>query len=48
MASIFFVDAVAACVIAYGRRDNDDLKKYKCALGDAIHEIARQAGVPFI
>ncbi len=43
---IFFVDAVSACVISYGRSDNDDLLTCKQALERAIHEIACEAGVP--
>lgn len=46
IASTFFVDAVAACVIAHGRTNNDDLQGCKCALGQAVSQIARAAGVP--
>jgi len=46
IASTFFVDAAAACVIAYGRPLNDDLQKQKSALSQAVHSIAKEAGVP--
>jgi hypothetical protein len=46
ISSIFFVDAVAACVIAHGRPVNDDLLDCKRALEKAVHEVAREAGVP--
>jgi len=45
---MFFVDAVAACVIAHGRSTNNDLQDCKNALGKAINEIARDAGVPLL
>jgi hypothetical protein len=46
IASMFFVDAVAACVISYGRESNEDLLNCKCSLGKAVDSIAREAGVP--
>ncbi|PXF31012.1 hypothetical protein WH50_12295 [Pokkaliibacter plantistimulans] len=46
IASTFFVDAVAACVMAYGRQDNGDLRKQKSSLEQAIQSIAKAAGVP--
>ncbi len=46
LSSTFFVDAVAACVISFGRSTNDDLLECKRALGKAVNEIAREAGVP--
>lgn len=46
IASSFFVDAVAACVIVHGRMNNDDLQDCKRALGKAVKQIARAAGVP--
>lgn len=46
ISSTFYVDAVAACVISYGRSVNDDLLGCKHALERAVHEIAREAGVP--
>jgi len=47
ISSTFFVDAVAACVISYGRSLNDDLLDCRLALEKSVHEIAREAGVPF-
>jgi hypothetical protein len=46
IASMFFVDAVAACVISYGRASNDDLHGCKRSLAEAVNKIAREAGVP--
>lgn len=46
ISSMFFVDAVAACVIQQGRDNNDDLKTCKFNLSRAVHEIGREAGVP--
>tara|TARA_Y100000815_G_scaffold107380_1_gene96034 strand:+ start:1447 stop:2313 length:867 start_codon:yes stop_codon:yes gene_type:complete len=46
IASTFFVDAVAACVIGYGRSNNDDLQKLKQSLARSVQEIAKEAGVP--
>jgi hypothetical protein len=46
IASSFFLDAVAATVIAYGRSENADLRASKDALATAVHEIAKKAGVP--
>lgn len=46
IASSFFVDAVAACVIGYGRSNNDDLQEIKRSLARSVHEIAKEAGVP--
>lgn len=46
ISSIFFVDAVAACVISYGRANNNDLLGSKKSLGEAVHKIAGAAGVP--
>lgn len=46
MASKFFVEAVAACVISHGRKNNDDLQEHRRKLAQAIHEIASKAGVP--
>ncbi len=46
ISSRFFVDAVAACVISHGRSVNDDLLDCKRALEKAVHEVAREAGVP--
>lgn len=42
----FFVDAVIACVQSYGRTGNHDLRGCNAALERAVHEIAREAGVP--
>lgn len=46
IASIFFVDAAAACVIAYGRLCNEDLQSHKRFLAQAVQSIAKEAGVP--
>lgn len=46
IACTFFVDAVAASVIAHGRTNNEDLQGCKRALGQAVSQIARAAGVP--
>lgn len=46
IASTFFIDAVAASVIAYGRKENTDLRSCKESLAKAVAEIAKQAGVP--
>lgn len=46
IASTFFVDAAAACVIGYGRSNNDDLQRLKKSLAQSVHEIAKEAGVP--
>lgn len=46
IASTFFVDAAAACVIGYGRSNNDDLQKLKQSLARSVQEIAKEAGVP--
>ncbi len=43
---MFFVDAVAASVVSYGRSVNNDLKDQKLKLVKAVQEIARDAGVP--
>lgn len=42
----FYVEAVAACVIAYGRTGNEDLSKLRQALAKGVHDIAKAAGVP--
>lgn len=46
IACTFFIDAVAASVIAYGRAENSDLQACKKSLAKAVAEIAKQAGVP--
>ena len=46
IASSFFVDAVAACVIVHGRTNNEDLQDCKRALSQSVKQIARAAGVP--
>ena len=46
IASTYFVDAAAACVIGYGRKNNDDLQQIKQSLARSVHEIAKEAGVP--
>ncbi|MNJ57585.1 hypothetical protein D3C77_531790 [compost metagenome] len=46
IASTFFVDAAAACVIGFGRKNNDDLQQIKQSLARSVHEIAKEAGVP--
>lgn len=46
IASMFFIDAVAACAIAYKRLNNDDLRECKNTLAMAVNKIARKAGVP--
>ncbi|EPW8877469.1 DUF5677 domain-containing protein [Pseudomonas aeruginosa] len=46
IASTYFVDAAAACVIAYGRKNNDDLQQIKQSLARSVHDIAKEAGVP--
>ena len=46
IACTFFIDAVASCVIAYGRLENADLQACKDSLTKAVAEIAKQAGVP--
>lgn len=48
IASTFFVDAVAACVISHGRSKNDDLLDCKRALEKAVREVAHEAGVPLL
>lgn len=47
IASTFFVEAVASCVISYGRLNNEDLRECTHALAEAVHGVARDAGVPF-
>lgn len=46
IAATFFVDAAAACVIANGRADNEDLKACKTALVKAAEEVSTKAGIP--
>jgi hypothetical protein len=46
IASRFFVEAAASCVISYGRANNEDLQNARRDLGKAVHDIARDAGVP--
>lgn len=46
IASSFFVDAVAACVIVHGRMTNEDLQENKRALVQSVKQIASAAGVP--
>jgi hypothetical protein len=48
IASTFFVDAVAACVIAHGRSDNNDIATCARSLWKSVGEIGRAAGVPDI
>ena len=43
---MFFVEAIVACVIAYGRQDNDDLSIIRRGLANAVHELSKAAGVP--
>ncbi|EPJ2922918.1 DUF5677 domain-containing protein [Pseudomonas aeruginosa] len=43
---VFFVEAVASCVIGYGRRDNEDLQALRRGLAKGVHELAEAAGVP--
>lgn len=45
---MFFVEAVAACVIAYGRSDNEDLQTLRRRLVSGVRELAEAAGVPQI
>lgn len=42
----FYVDAIAACLMAYQRQDNDDLKSLRERLVKGVHELAKAAGVP--
>lgn len=42
----FFVDAVAACLMAYQRQDNNDLKSLRERLVNGAHKLAKSAGVP--
>jgi hypothetical protein len=42
----FFIDAVTAAVVAYGRMEKNDLHACQERLAKAIHNIAREAGVP--
>lgn len=46
IAATFFIDAAAACVIAHGRKKNDDLNECKLSLTKAVLEISKKAGVP--
>ncbi len=46
IACTFFIDAITASVIAYGRLENADLRACKDSLVKAVAEIAKQAGVP--
>lgn len=46
IASAFFVDAAAACVIGYGRSSNEDLQNLKRSLARSVQEISKEAGVP--
>ena len=46
IAATFFIDAAAACVIAHGRTENDDLMACKLSLTKAVMEISKKAGVP--
>lgn len=46
IASTFFVDAIIACVISYGRINNEDLAMCQRSLWKSIGEIAKEAGVP--
>jgi hypothetical protein len=46
IAATFFVDAAAACVIANGRTNNDDLLNCKRELSKAAVELSGKAGVP--
>jgi len=45
---MFFVEAIAACVIAYGRSDNEDLQTLRRRLVSGVRELAEAAGVPQI
>lgn len=42
----FFVEAVAACVIAYNRSANEDLQALRRELAEGVRELAVAAGVP--
>ena len=42
----FFVEAIAACVIAYGRQDNEDLSSIRRVLAKGVHELSKSAGIP--
>lgn len=42
----FYVEAVAACLIAYERPDNEDLQVLRGKLVKAVHELTKAAGVP--
>lgn len=46
IAGTFFVDAVAACVIAHGRSENEDIATCKSSLWRSVREISKAAGVP--
>jgi hypothetical protein len=46
IASTFFVDAVAACVIGHGRSENEDIATCNRSLWRSVREIAKAAGVP--
>jgi len=48
IASMFFVESIAACLITHGRTDNDDLTKLRFDLADAVEKISRAAGVPHV
>lgn len=43
---MFFVEAVAACVIAYGRSENEDLQTSRRKLANGVRELTVAAGVP--
>lgn len=44
----FFVDAIAACVLSYGRQGNEDLLTISRGLVEGVRELAEAAGVPQI
>jgi len=46
VASSFFVQAVASCVIVHGRKNNEDLLECRSSLSKSIEQIASAAGVP--
>jgi hypothetical protein len=47
IASMFFVDAAQACVVAFGQPNGTGLTACKQNLARAVGEIGREAGVPF-
>lgn len=46
VASVFFVDACRACVMAYGRQDSADLMSWRAELEIEVGKLGPAAGVP--